>query len=110
MRVRVGLALVDLSPGGDVETPPNTVHGFVNTGDEPLVAEVDPVYFAVMLDGLIRDGQVSQTTGLPPLSLQALLLQKRFPEAMAQPGLGGLPMKPLAVLGQIRRFPTHFPD
>ena len=44
MTVRVGNELVDLSPGGVVEVPAGTVHGFINTGIEPLVAEVDLVF------------------------------------------------------------------
>jgi len=44
MRVRVGRNLVDLSAGGVVEVPPGTVHGFVNIGSEPLVAEVDLIF------------------------------------------------------------------
>lgn len=123
MRVRVGRELIDLSPGGVVEVPPETVHGFLNTGNEPLVAEVDLIFtppgprqeadliqFAVILDGLIRDGRVSRMTGLPPGALQALLLRKRFHEAMDQPGVGGLLMGPLAALGHLRRYPIEYPE
>jgi len=123
MTVRVGKKLVEVSPGDVVEVPAGTVHGFVNTGDVPLVVEVDLVFtppgprreadlilFAVMLDGLIREGHVSKTTRLPPISQQALLLRKRFPEAMDQPGIGRLVMASLAALGLLRRFPTEFPE
>ena len=49
-------------------------------------------------------------TGLPPVSLQALLIRQRFPEAIAQPGIAGLLMRPLAALGRMRRFPMGCPE
>lgn len=123
MTVRVGKDLVEVSPGDVVEVPAGTVHGFVNTGEVPLVAEVDMVFtppgprpqadlmvFAVILDGLMRDGQVSKSTGLPPLSQQALLLRRRFPEALDQPGIGRLLMRLLAALGRLRRYPKEYPE
>jgi hypothetical protein len=123
MTVRVGKQLVEAFPGDVVEVPAGAVHGFVNTGKVPLVAEVDLVFtppgprpqadlivFAVILDGLIRDGQVSKRSGLPPLSQQALLLRRRFPEAMHQPGIGKLAIGPLAALGRLRRYPTEYPE
>ena len=122
MTIRVGKELVDLSPGGMVEVPADTVHGFINTGTEPLVAEVDLVFtppgprpeadlihFALVLDGLIRNGHATRS-GLPPLSQQALLLRKRFPEAMSQPGVGKPIMALFAVIGHLRRFRTEFPE
>jgi len=115
MTVRVGKELVDLAPGGVAEVPARTVHGFVNTGIEPLVAEVDLIFtppgprpeadlirFAIVLDGLIRDGHVNKRSGYPPLSQQALLLRRRFPEAMNQPGIGKPIMAVLAVFGHLR--------
>jgi mannose-6-phosphate isomerase-like protein (cupin superfamily) len=123
MTVRVGKQLVEAFPGDVVEVPAGTVHGFVNTGEVPLVAEVDLVFtppgprpqadlivFAIILDGLIRDGQVSKRSGLPPLSQQALLLRRRFPEAMHQPGIGNLAIGPLAALGRLLRYPTEYPE
>lgn len=123
MTVRVGTALIEASPGDVVEVPAGAVHGFVNTGDVQLVAEVDLIFtppgprpeadliqFAVILDGLIRDGYVSRYTGLPPLSLQALLLRERFPEAMVQPGIGRPLMVVLAALGHLRRHRTDFSE
>jgi hypothetical protein len=123
MTVRVGKKLVEASPGDVVEVPAGTVHGFVSTGRAPLVAEVDLVFtppgprpqadlilFAVILDGLIRDGQVSKSTGLPPLSQQALLLRRRFPEAMDQPGIGRPVMGLLAALGRLRHYPIEYPQ
>jgi mannose-6-phosphate isomerase-like protein (cupin superfamily) len=122
MTVRVGNELVDLSPGGVVEVPAGTVHGFINTGIEPLVAEVDLVFtspgprpeadlihFALVLDGLIRDGYVTRS-GFPPLSQQAVLLRRRFPEAMDQPGIGKPIMALFAVIGHLRRLRTEFPE
>ena len=123
MTVRVGKKLAEASPGDVVEVPAGTVHGFLNTGRAPLVVEVDLVFtppgprpqadlivFAVILDGLIRDRQVSKSTGLPPLAQQALLIQARFPEAMQQPGIGKVMMRPLAALGRLRHYPTEYPD
>ena len=123
MTVRVGKDLIEAAPGDVVEVPAGTVHGFVNTGRAPLVAEVDLIFtppgprphadlilFAIILDGLIRDGQVSKRTGLPPFSQQALLLRRRFPEAMQQPGIGKVMTRPLAALGRLRRYPTEYPD
>jgi mannose-6-phosphate isomerase-like protein (cupin superfamily) len=123
MTVRVGKDLVEASPDEVVEVPAGIVHGFVNTGAVPLVAEVDLIFtepgtrpqadlilFAIILDGLIRDGKVNKRTGLPPLSQQALLLRRRFPEAMDQPGIGKLIMASLAALGRLRRFPVDYPE
>jgi len=121
MTVRVGKKLVEASPGYVVKVPAGTVHGLLNTGKVPLITEVDLIFtppdprpqsdlilFAVILDGLIRDGQVSKRSGLAPLSQQTLLFQRRFPEAMDQPGIGKLAMRPLAALGRLRRYPTEY--
>lgn len=123
MTVRVGSDLYELSPGDSAEVPAGVVHGFLNTGQEPLVAEVDLVFtppgprptadlieFAVILDGLMRDGRVSRWTGHPSLSQQAVLMRRRFPEAMDQPGLGKPLVRVLAALGHLRRLPTDFPQ
>jgi hypothetical protein len=40
----------------------------------------------------------------------AVLLDNRFPEAMAQPGLGGLLMGPLAAWKRIRGLPIRLPE
>jgi mannose-6-phosphate isomerase-like protein (cupin superfamily) len=122
MTVRVGKDLFEASPGDVVEVPAGTVHGFVNTDKVPVVAEVDLIFtppgsrpqadlilFAI-LDGLIRSGQVSKRTGLPPISQQALLLRCRFSEAMDQPGIAKLAMRPLAALGRLGRYPTEYPE
>jgi mannose-6-phosphate isomerase-like protein (cupin superfamily) len=123
MTMRVGRDLIEVLPGDVVEVPAGVTQGFVNTGDVPLVAEVDLIFtppgprseadliqFAVILDGLIRDGYVSRYTGLPPLSLQSLLLRERFPEAMVQPGIGRPIMAVFAALGHLRRHRTDFPE
>jgi mannose-6-phosphate isomerase-like protein (cupin superfamily) len=123
MTMRVGKGLVALAPGDVVEVAAGKVHGFINTGEVPVVAQVDLIFtppgprpqadlvlFAIILDGLIRDGRVSRRTGLPPLSQQARLLRKRFPEAMGQPGIGKLAMGPLAAVGRLRGFPLEYPE
>lgn len=79
---------------------------FTTPGPRP---EADLIQFAVILDRLIRDRRVSRITGLPPATLQALLLRKRFNEAMDQPGLRGLLIGPLAALGHLRRYPIEYP-
>jgi hypothetical protein len=40
----------------------------------------------------------------------AVLLDNRFPEAMAQPGLGGLLMGPLAAWKRFRGLPIRLPE
>jgi mannose-6-phosphate isomerase-like protein (cupin superfamily) len=123
MRMRIGREISEVTPGEVVEVPAGTVHGFINTATQPLIAEVDLIFtppgprpgadlihFAVILDGLIRDGHVNKRSGYPPVPQQALLLRKRFPEAMSQPGIGGPLMTLLAALGRVRRLPTDFPE
>ena len=123
MTIRVGDDLIELSPGDSAEVPPGVVHGFLNTGGGPLVAEVDLVFtppgprqsadlieFAVMLEGLMRDGRVVKRSGMPSITQQALLLRKKFPEAMDQPGIGKPLLRVLAAVGHLRGMPTDFPQ
>jgi len=123
MTVRLGKDFSLLSPGEVIEVPAGVVHGFLNPGSGPLVVDIDIVFtppgprpeadlpvFGLILDGLIRDGHVSRRTGLPPITQIALLLRDRFPEGMAQPGLGGLLMRPLAAVGRWRGYRTDFPE
>lgn len=111
MKVRVGSQIGDLSPGQYAEVAPDTVHGFVGAGDEPLVVDVDIVFtppgprpqadlvtFWATVDELIRDGSISHRTGMPHL-LQLAALLDRVPEAFRMPGPVGRLIKPLAVVG-----------
>lgn len=123
MTIRRGKDLAALSAGEDAEVPAGVVHGFVNSGTGSLVVDIDLVFtppgprpeadlsvLGLILDGLIRDGHVSRRTGLPPVTQVALLLKERFPEAMAQPGLGGLLVGPMAAVGRWRGYRTEFPE
>jgi mannose-6-phosphate isomerase-like protein (cupin superfamily) len=123
INLRVGGDLLTLSPGESAEVPPRVVHGFLNTGQEPLVVEVDLVFtsprprqsadlieFAVILDGLMRDGTAAKRSGMPSLLQQAVLMRKTYPEALDQPGIGKPLIRVLAALGHLRRMPTSFPQ
>ena len=122
MTVRLGRKLVQLGPGDEAEVPRGVLHGFVNPGPDPLEVVIDLVFtppgprpeadlvrFAFLLDRLAHDGQVGRG-GTPSWAQMALLLRERFPQAMAQPGLGGLLMKALAVWGHLRGLRTEFPE
>ena len=116
LRIRVGSELSFLSPGQEAEVPPDTVHGFIGVGDQPLVVDVeirftppgprpqaDLLAYWAAVDRLIRDGSVNERTGMPPL-LQLVALLDLVPEAFRQPGIAGRFMKPLAVLGRLRGY------
>jgi hypothetical protein len=116
MTMRVGSKLQDIGPGETAEAPPGVIHGFSSTGDEPLVAEVEIIFtplgpraeadlvaFWAIVDGLIRRGDVSAKSGMPPV-LHLVVLVDRFPDAFRQTGVAGWLMKPLAVLGRIRGY------
>jgi len=116
MKMRVGSELSELSPGQGAEVPPDVVHGFVGVGERPLVVDVeiiftapgprpeaDLVVFWATVDRLIREGSVSERTGMPPL-LQLVALLDRVPEAFRLPGITGWLMRPLAVLGRLRGY------
>lgn len=122
MLVRVAGDTRQVDAGGEVTASPGAVHGFLNTGDGPLTLEVDLIFtppgprpeadlmtFWVIVDGLIRDGKVDPKTGMPPVAHLALLLA-RMPEAFSQPGLAGLLMRPLAILGRLRGYRSRFPE
>lgn len=121
MTVRVGREIRDVVPGEAVAAPAGAIHGFRGTGDDPLVVDVDLVFtspgprpsadlvqFWVIVDRLIREGKTDPRTGMPPLLHLAVLL-RGFPEAFSQPGLPGLLIGPMALLGRLRgyRFPSR---
>jgi hypothetical protein len=95
---------------------------FVNIGQRPLVVDVDLVFtppgprpeadpdgVLVELDKLFRSGPTSPRTGMPSLLRLAVLLDQ-VPEAFTQPGIPGLLMKPIAVLGRLRGYRTTSSD
>jgi mannose-6-phosphate isomerase-like protein (cupin superfamily) len=116
IRVRVGSELGDLSPGQSVEVPPDSLHGFVGIGNQPLVTDVEIVFTPpgprpqadlvahwATVDQLIKEGSVSERTGMPPL-LQLAALLDRVPEAFRMPGPVGWLMKPVAVVGRLMGY------
>lgn len=120
--MRLGRRTRDVSAGAEVEAPAGAVHGFVNSGDVDLVLDVDLVFtppgprpeadvmtIGLVLDGLIRDGKVGRRTGMPSV-LQLAVLVAEHPEAMTQPGVAGMLMRPLAALGRLRGLRSAFPE
>jgi len=116
MRYRLGRDVSDVGAGTRVEVPPGAVHGFVNPGDEPLVAEVeiifgpdgpdpadDPVPIGVIVARLIEEGPVSRITGYPPI-LQLAVVEAGWPRGMREAGLAGVVMPVLARLGRLRGY------
>ena len=122
MTARLGRRISDLAPGERLEVPPGTVHGFKNTGEEPLIVDVDIVFtppgprpeadlmaIGVAVAGLVKDGKVSRWTGFPPI-LQMAVLEDAYPEAMKEAGIAGKLMAPLAALGRLRGYRSTFPE
>lgn len=121
-RFRLGRRTSDLRPGADVVVPPDTAHGIKNTGDDPLVLDVDLIFtppgprpeadlmtIGAVIAGLTEDGKISRWTGYPPL-LQMAVIQDEHPEAMSQVGLARVFMPLLAVLGRLRGYRSTFPE
>ena len=122
MTARLGRDISQLGPGNRLEVPPGIVHGFKNTGDEPLVLDVDmvftppgprpeadPMATSVAIEALARDGKVSRRTGYPPM-LQFAVIAEAHPKAVKFPGIAGLLMPPLAALGRLRGYKSTFPE
>ena len=122
MTARPGRRISDLAPGERLEVPPGTVHGFKNTGEEHLVAEVDIVFtppgprpeadlmaIGVAIAGLVKDGKVSGWTGFPPI-LQMAVIEDAYPEAMKEAGIAGMLMPSLAALGRLRGNRSTFSE
>lgn len=122
MTARLGRDISQLDPGNRLEVRPGIVHGFKNTGDEPLVVDVDmvftppgprpeadPMALSVAMDALARDGKLSRRTGYPPM-LQFAVIAEATPEAFKFPGIVGLLMPSLAALGRLRGYKSTFPE
>lgn len=112
MTYRLGRDFGELGVGDRVEIPPGTVHGFKNSGAEPLVVGVeivfgsggpgagaDPVPVGVTISRLMAEGKTSRITGYPPL-LQLAVVEYATPKAMREAGLAGVVMPALAWLGR----------
>ena len=112
MTYRFGRGFGELMPGGRLEVPPGTVHGFKNTGDDPLIANVDIVFgsqgptaetdfvpIGVTIARLLKEGKISRFTGLPPI-LQLAVVEAAYPKAMREAGIPGLVMPALGWLGR----------
>jgi len=122
MTARLGRQISNLEPGDRLEVSPGIVHGFKNTGEEPLIVYVDMVFtppgprpeadlmaIGVAIAGLIRDGKASRWTGFPPM-LQFAVIGEARPEAMKFTGIAGLLMPSLAALGRLRGYRSTFPE
>lgn len=122
MTARLGRERRPLPPGEHLEVPPGVVHGFINAGDDPLIVdseiiftppgprpEADLLDFGRKYDALMRQRRAQGKTGDPSLLHFAVLL-RAYPEAMAQPGLPGLLMRPLAWLGRLRGYTADVAD
>ena len=112
MTYRLERTIAVLAPGESVTVPPGSVHGFKNTGEKPLVIEVDvvfgpdgpqpetdPVPLAVTVAKLLEAGRVSRLTGYPPI-LQLAVVEDAYPKATREAGIPGLLMPRLAWLGR----------
>lgn len=112
MTYRLGRDFGDLGEGDSVEIAPGTVHGFTNSGDEPLVVDVDivfgargptpetdPVPVGVTISRLMAEGKKSRITGYTPI-LQLAVVEYATPKAMREAGLAGVVMPGLAWLGR----------
>lgn len=123
MRVLLGKELTDLEPGRMVEVPAGSVHGFVNSGDVPLVVESDVIFlppgyrpdvdlmsFAAIYDRLRRLPNVDAHTGEPP-TLQMAVLTDAFRGGVMPAGIAGRIIRPLAFVGRLRGYrPEGPPD
>lgn len=121
MVARVGRDVAELKPGEKVEVVPGKVHGFLNTGESPLIvdgevifpngyrAEDDLMRFAAIYDRLRRDGPVNPKTGEPPL-LQMAVLMDANTRLMRQPGGAGRLVPLLAAFGRWRGYRSEFPE
>ena len=121
MKIRLGPDVARLPPGEAATVPVGVTHGFLNDGADPLVVESEVIFpdgyrrdhdlmrFAAIYDRLRRDISSSSKTGEPPV-LQMAVLLVTFDLAIRQPGIAGMLMKPLALLGRVRGYPSHYPQ
>lgn len=120
MTVRVGKGLSVLPPGEKAEVGKGLVHGFVNSGTDPLLvdsevifpngyrAEDDLLRFAAIYDRLRKSGPVI-LKGEPP-TLQMAVLTHAYRQSITAPGLAGAVMPVLAAIGRLRGYRSQFPE
>jgi quercetin dioxygenase-like cupin family protein len=120
MAVRLGREVSTLPRGSTVQVPPGAVHGFLNTGDDPLTVDSEVIFpngyrpeddllrFAGIYDRLRREGPLGKN-GEPPL-LQMAVLTDAYRHVITQPGPIGRLMGPLAALGRRRGYRSEFPE
>lgn len=121
MTALAGKDLVVLPPGEKIEVAPGKLHGFVNTGSDPLTVDSEVIFpngyrpeddlmrFAAIYDRLRRDGPVNAKTGEPPL-LQMAVLTHSYRNVIVAPGVAGALMPALSTLGRIRGYRSEFPE
>ena len=121
MRALLGRELIDIRPGRTVEVPAGRVHGFINTGDAPLIVESDVVFlppgyrptvdlmsFAAIYDRLRRQANIDSSSGEPPM-LQMAVLTDAFRGAVMPAGIAGKLIRPLAFVGRLRGYRPEGP-
>jgi mannose-6-phosphate isomerase-like protein (cupin superfamily) len=120
MTVRVGKELSVLPPGRKAEVGTGLVHGFVNTGSDPLLvdsevifpngyrAEDDLLRFAAIYDRLKHECPVTKD-GEPP-TLQMAVLTHAYRRSIVPPGVAGALMSTLAAIGRVRGYRWEFPE
>lgn len=121
MKVRLGKRLVDVVSGQRLEVPPGTVHGFVNSGDTPLVVETEVVFqgsgyrpdadilgFLAIYERMRLLPNVDRRTGEPPV-LQMIVLCDAYRQGYTLPGPTGALIRPLAFVGRLRGYRADMP-
>lgn len=125
MKARVGRDITEVAVGEKVTVNRGKVHGFLNTGADPLVIDNELIFpggyrsaddlmtFASIYDHVRRvgphgKGLLAGQPGEPPL-LQMAVLVDAYRNAINQPGLAGLLIRPLAVLGRMRGYRATMP-
>lgn len=121
MTARVSRDISEVKPGEKVEVPAGKVHGFLNTGTVPLVVESEVIFpngyraeddlmrIGAIYDRLRREGPVNPRTGEPRV-LQMAVLVRSNNHVMRPPGVAGLLMGPLALIGRLRGYRSEFPE
>lgn len=115
MTARLGRDVTAVAPGATIEVPVGAVHGFVNSGVEPLVVDSEVIFprgyrpeddlmtFASAYVRLRRADLDRGGDGDPPL-LQVAVLADDYRHVVAQPGIAGRLIRPLARLGRWRGY------
>ncbi len=114
MIARVGRTTGEVAVGEKIEVRPGQVHGFLNAGADQLVvhSEVifpegydagrDLMHFAQIYDRLRRE-RSNQKRAEPPL-LQMAVLAHEWRSVIKQPGIAGVLMPALAMVGRLAGY------